>query len=108
LIFVLSVWIGVISAQHDPKFVRIILGNDYVDMTLDNMSKGDPLGVYKGDNQFVMFLQIALNNSRVALFCMWLEFWAGLASPTCNFSMASCLAHFCISSRNMDFITKRC
>ncbi len=70
LLFGLSVWIGVVSAQHDEGFVRIILGDAYVDMTLDNIADGDPLGVYKMDNQFVMFLGIALNNSRVALMCI--------------------------------------
>lgn len=81
LIFVASVWIGVISAQHDEKFVRLILGDGYVDMTLDNMSKGDPLGVYKGENQFTMFFGIALNNSRVALLCIVAGIlgWIGVA-----------------------------
>jgi uncharacterized membrane protein SpoIIM required for sporulation len=75
LIFAVSTWIGIISARHDPGFVRIILGDQYVDMTLENMAQGDPLGVYKQDNQFVMFLFIAINNSRVALLCIL----AGLA-----------------------------
>ena len=70
LIFAVSVWIGAISAQHDPKFVRLILGDRYVDETLERMSNNDPLGVYKGDNQFVMFFGIAMNNSLVALICI--------------------------------------
>ena len=36
IIFIVSVLIGVISAANDPNFVRLILGNGYVDMTLDN------------------------------------------------------------------------
>jgi uncharacterized membrane protein SpoIIM required for sporulation len=81
LIFCVSVWIGVISAQHDESFVRLILGDMYVDMTLDNMSKGDPLGVYKMENQFLMFFGIALNNSYVALLCIvaGLFGWLGVA-----------------------------
>lgn len=81
LIFIASTWIGVISAQHDESFVRIILGDEYVDMTLNNMSKGDPLGVYKSDNHFAMFFQIALNNSMVALVCIvgGLFSWIGVA-----------------------------
>jgi uncharacterized membrane protein SpoIIM required for sporulation len=70
LIFGISTWIGVVSAQHDEGFVRIILGDNYVDATLDRMRDGDPLGVYKGENQFVMFLGIAMNNSLVALVCI--------------------------------------
>ncbi len=81
LLFGVSVWIGVISAQHDEGFVRIILSDAYVDMTLDNIDKGDPLGVYKMENQFVMFLGIALNNSMVALMCIvaGLLGWIGVA-----------------------------
>jgi uncharacterized membrane protein SpoIIM required for sporulation len=81
LIFLLSTWVGWISAQHDESFVRIILGDSYVDMTLENISNGDPLGVYKMDNQFVMFLYIALNNSKVALLCILagLLGWVGVA-----------------------------
>ena len=33
IIFIVSVLIGVISAANDPNFVRLILGNGYVDMT---------------------------------------------------------------------------
>ena len=37
IIFVASVLIGVLSAANDPDFVRLILGNGYVDITLDNI-----------------------------------------------------------------------
>lgn len=70
LIFGFSTWIGIISAQHDEGFVRLILGDGYVDMTLENMDNGDPLGVYKQDGQFQMFFTIAVNNARVALLCI--------------------------------------
>lgn len=70
IIFIVAIWVGVISAAHDEGFVRLILGDAYVDMTLDNMSKGDPLGVYKDENQFLMFFFIAMNNSWVAILCI--------------------------------------
>lgn len=70
LIFAVSVWIGVISAANDESFVRLILGDSYVDMTLENMKSGDPLGVYKQDSQFMMFFQIAVNNALVAILCI--------------------------------------
>lgn len=75
-----SVWVGVISARNDESFVRLILSDAYVDMTLENMEKGDPLGVYKDDNHFIMFFQIALNNSMVALMCILLGMlhWLGV------------------------------
>jgi uncharacterized membrane protein SpoIIM required for sporulation len=67
LVFSLFVIIGVWSAKHDESFVRGILGDSYVDMTEENISKGDPFGVYKDDNPFTMFVTIALNNIYVAL-----------------------------------------
>ncbi|MDB5201373.1 MAG: stage sporulation protein [Ferruginibacter sp.] len=68
LIFILFVAIGVISSMHNPDFVRGVLGDRYVDMTEENISKGDPFGVYKDENPFTMFVRIAFNNIRVAFF----------------------------------------
>jgi uncharacterized membrane protein SpoIIM required for sporulation len=65
LFFALAICIGVLSAKHDDRFVRLILGDRYVDMTNDNIAKGDPFGVYKDMNEFAMFLQIAANNTWV-------------------------------------------
>jgi len=80
LIFAVSMWIGVISAANDSGFVRLIMGDEYVDMTLENISNGDPLGVYKSENHFAMFFFIALNNSKVAIFCILagLFHWLGV------------------------------
>ena len=66
ILFVLFVSIGCFSAMQNPDFIRGILGNEYVDMTEDNIAKGDPFGIYKDDDQFSMFMRIALNNIRVA------------------------------------------
>jgi len=81
LIFAVSVWIGVISAANDQGFVRVILGDTYVDETLNRMQDGDPLGVYKSENHFAMFFQIALNNSGVAIVCIMagLLHWLGVS-----------------------------
>ncbi len=46
VIFLISVAIGVVSSVHDEDFVRLILGDSYVNMTLENIRKGDALGVY--------------------------------------------------------------
>ena len=55
LIFVASALIGVLSAANDPDFVRLILGNGYVDMTLDNIANGEPMAVYNGSSEVPMF-----------------------------------------------------
>ncbi|MBS1948576.1 MAG: stage II sporulation protein M [Bacteroidetes bacterium] len=66
LIFVAFAMIAAFSAAHDESFVRGVLGDRYVEMTEENIAKGDPFGVYKSDNQVAMFLSIALNNVRVS------------------------------------------
>ncbi len=66
LIFGISLLIGIISTIHDPGFERIILGNDYVNQTLFNISQGDPLAIYKSMNQADMFLGISVNNIIVS------------------------------------------
>jgi len=65
VVFLLSVAVGVLSAEKDPDFVRTILGDGYVSMTTHNIEKGDPMAVYKDDDQFGMFMRIAFNNVRV-------------------------------------------
>jgi len=65
-IFILFVCIGVFSSMMDPDFVRGVMGDDYVQMTEENIAKGDPFGVYKDQNPFNMFVRIAINNIRVA------------------------------------------
>ncbi|RYF86875.1 MAG: stage II sporulation protein M [Chitinophagaceae bacterium] len=66
LVFVLFVTIGVLASRSNPEFVRGVLGDEYVNMTEDNIANGDPFGVYKDDNPFTMFVRIAFNNIRVA------------------------------------------
>ncbi|WP_343522875.1 stage II sporulation protein M [Pedobacter sp.] len=66
--FLISCAIGALSAKYDDTFVRLIMGDSYVNMTNENIAKGDPFGVYKKDNGFMMFMQISANNIYVALY----------------------------------------
>jgi len=66
IIFILFAIMAAFSAAHDETFVRGVLGDGYVEMTEDNIAKGDPFGVYKSGSQLGMFLQIAINNIRVS------------------------------------------
>lgn len=66
LIFVASVAIGAVSQWLDPDFCRLIMGNHYVDMTLDNIARGEPMGVYGGGQESEMFFAITTNNIYVA------------------------------------------
>lgn len=58
--------IGAVSAAFDPEFVRLILGDAYVNMTLENIKEGKPMGVYDSMGQVEMFFAITVNNIRVS------------------------------------------
>jgi len=66
LVFAVSVVIGVVSSQNDDSFVRLIVGNGYVDMTLENIAKGEPMKVYGSSSPFQMFIGITYNNIQVS------------------------------------------
>ena len=66
-LFVLFVSIGFFSAKNDENFVRQILGDDYVDMTLQNIKDGHPFRVYGYGNEFLSFVYIFINNVIVSL-----------------------------------------
>jgi uncharacterized membrane protein SpoIIM required for sporulation len=70
---------GALSARYDNTFLRLILNDEYVNMTNENIAKGDPFAVYKQGNEFLMFIQIAANNIRVELatFVMGIIFSVG-------------------------------
>ena len=67
-IFIFATLVGAFSAANDKDFVRSILGDSYVDMTLENIDKGDPMAVYKQMMNTDMFLAITINNIKVAFF----------------------------------------
>jgi uncharacterized membrane protein SpoIIM required for sporulation len=60
--------LGAVSAAGDALFVRLILGDAYVNMTLENIAQGDPMRVYKEMYPLDMFSMIALNNILVSFF----------------------------------------
>ena len=57
LVFFIHEWWG---------FIRGVLGDNYVNMTEENIAKGDPLVCIKDDNPFSMFVRIAFNNIKVS------------------------------------------
>jgi uncharacterized membrane protein SpoIIM required for sporulation len=87
--FLLFVAVGVYSSIYNEEFIRGVLGDGYVDMTEENIAKGDPFGVYKDDNPFSMFVKIGFNNIKVAflafiggfvlgIFTLWIMWQNGI------------------------------
>jgi len=66
ILFVTAMAIGAFSSAMDPEFPRAILGDAYVDMTIENIESGDPMAVYKEKGAFGMSMGITANNLFVA------------------------------------------
>ena len=67
ILFVLFFAVGFFSAANDENFTRDVLGNGYVDMTEENIEEGNPFGVYRSGNSFLMWLGLMINNIMVSL-----------------------------------------
>ena len=65
--FLLFTGLGALSAAYDDNFVRVVMGDAYVNQTIENIRKGDPMAVYKQQGETLMFLGITANNVYVAL-----------------------------------------
>jgi uncharacterized membrane protein SpoIIM required for sporulation len=65
-LFVLFFAIGFFSASNDPGFVRDMLGDEYVNMTEENIAEGNPLGVYEKGNSFLAMMGFMINNITVS------------------------------------------
>jgi uncharacterized membrane protein SpoIIM required for sporulation len=66
MIFFIAAAIGSVSALHDQTFVRLILGDGYVNMTLENIKTGNPTQVYASASEWEMFVMITFNNVMVS------------------------------------------
>lgn len=60
--FILFVAIGVISSIYDKDFATLILGEGYVNQTLENIKKGDATAIYSSGSNWGSALMIIVNN----------------------------------------------
>jgi uncharacterized membrane protein SpoIIM required for sporulation len=80
LLFFMFTTIGALSAAYDVDFVRLIMGDQYVNMTLDNIEKGNPVAVYKGGSNWGSAIGITLNNLRVGVFSFVMGITGGIGT----------------------------
>ncbi len=66
IIFLIAGVMGGVSTRYDDTFVRLILGDGYVNMTLENIKNGNPTSVYSGQSELMMFFFITWNNILVS------------------------------------------
>ncbi|QTD39245.1 stage II sporulation protein M [Polaribacter batillariae] len=65
--FFICFFIGLLSTFNDESFARQILGNEYVDQTIENIENGDAMAVYKGGTNWGTFIGIYNHNQRIGL-----------------------------------------
>jgi len=65
IFFTFFTLIGVLSAIYDKDFAKIILSEGYVNMTIENIKKGNPVGVYQSGSTWGSTIGITFNNIAV-------------------------------------------
>lgn len=74
LFFTIGIFIGVFSAANDETYPRLIMGDEYMNRTIENIEKGDPMAIYKSYDASSSFLFITTNNIKVS----FIAFIAGI------------------------------
>ncbi len=79
-VFFVCFFIGLLSTFNDENFAREILGNGYVEETLENIESGDALAIYKGGSNWGSFIGIFANNLRVGIYMFLSGLFIGIGS----------------------------
>lgn len=72
--------IGAVSAKYDAEFVRLILGDGYVNETLENIKDGNPVAIYKSGSNWGSFIGITVNNLYFGTLCYLEGFFLGIGT----------------------------
>lgn len=64
--FVVAFGLGWLSAAMDANYVNLVLSDEYVAQTLENIQNDRPMDIYRSMDQISMFLYIAFNNIVVS------------------------------------------
>ncbi len=94
IVFFIAVFIGAFSSAHDENFARLILGDAYINMTEANISKDDPMAVYKDARQIDMFFGITVNNIRVSFIAFAMGLFASFGTAFLLFNNGVMLGAF--------------
>ena len=65
VVFMLFTLIGVFSQLQDKEYARDVVGNSYVEMTIENIRNGKPTHVYSSSPEVASFIEITFNNLMV-------------------------------------------
>ncbi|WP_407403555.1 stage II sporulation protein M [Chryseobacterium sp.] len=80
IFFILFTSIGVVSAIYDKEFAIIILGDEYVNTTIENIKKGNAVGIYQSGSTWGSTIGIIFNNVVVGAKMYLYGFFGGVGS----------------------------
>ncbi|MBP6550948.1 MAG: stage II sporulation protein M, partial [Flavobacterium sp.] len=94
VLFFATVFLGAISARYDADFVRLILGDGYVNETLENIKDGNPVAIYKSGSNWGSFIGITFNNLKVGMMCYIFGIFGGIGTFYISLQNAIMLGSF--------------
>lgn len=94
IVFFTFTAIGVVSAANNAEFLRSVVGNSYVDQTLENIEAGDPVAIYKSGSNWGSFIGITVNNLRVGIIAFVLGVFLGIGTLYIMFKNCIMLGSF--------------
>jgi uncharacterized membrane protein SpoIIM required for sporulation len=94
VLFFATVFLGVVSARYDADFVRLILGDGYVNETLENIKDGNPVAIYKSGSNWGSFVGITFNNLKVGMTCYIFGIFGGIGTFYVSLQNAIMLGSF--------------
>lgn len=65
LFFTLFTLIGLLSGIYDKDFAKVILGEEYVNQTIENIKAGNAVGIYQSGSTWGSTIGIIFNNIKV-------------------------------------------
>lgn len=80
VVFLVFFAIGFFTSRQDENVTRSILGDGYVDETLDNIENGNPFGIYENGNPFLSWLYLMIHNIRVSFLMFVSGIFCGIPS----------------------------
>ena len=78
ILFFFFALVGGLSAHYEPRYIRAVMGNNYVNHTLENIERGDPMGVYNQSSNWSSAITITINNIEVAALSFLFGITAGM------------------------------
>lgn len=93
-VFLFFLSVGIVSLFNDDGFARAILGNEYVDMTIENIKNGKPTDVYSQGPEAESFFGIMMNNLNVDVLSVTLGIFTPFATAIIVMSNAIMVGTF--------------